>query len=403
LLFIGAPAASAGRATTVAFQEDFGSFNDFLWGAAFQSGGSPSAGTADAWEGVLTMDPAVSGARSALAAKMPVNTSLPATVRFKVRFPGATYRVANFRLLGSYDAEASFTDAIVTWRLGTTDHAAGGPPSVRIAARGGAREIVADSWPVLPSDTWLEGEIQLFEDRVVTKLGESTIEALGDVQAAVSDWPGLYPAFETLDDTGANGFEIDYVVIEQGVAEPENQPPVAVAGDDRSALIGRPVVFDGSASSDPDGSIVSYEWDFGDGATASTVVATHAYAAAGTYTARLTVTDDKGATGVDEASVRVITPETSMQELKGDIVASLTRPPYNRGVRQRLLVTLNSAIRAYRAGNYLRSIQMMRVFSAKVRVLRGKKYTHDRADRWVAWSAGIQASLRTIQAARRRK
>ena len=52
------------------------------------------------------------------------------------------------------------------------------------------------------------------------------------------------------------------------------------------------------ASTDSDGSIVNYAWEFGDGSTGTGVTATHAYATAGTYTITLTVTDDHGATGV---------------------------------------------------------------------------------------------------------
>ncbi len=61
-----------------------------------------------------------------------------------------------------------------------------------------------------------------------------------------------------------------------------------------------PVAFDGSASYDPDAgdSITSYRWDFGDGtsATTATPTTTHAYAARGSYTATLRVTDSRGAT-----------------------------------------------------------------------------------------------------------
>ena len=53
--------------------------------------------------------------------------------------------------------------------------------------------------------------------------------------------------------------------------------------------------LNGSTSSDPDGTIASYEWDFGDGTTGSGATIDHGYAAAGTYDVKLTVTDNRGA------------------------------------------------------------------------------------------------------------
>ncbi len=55
--------------------------------------------------------------------------------------------------------------------------------------------------------------------------------------------------------------------------------------------VGRPILFDGSASKDPTGAPLTYAWDFGDGGTASDVKPTHAYAAAGHYAVTLTVSN----------------------------------------------------------------------------------------------------------------
>src|SRR5438874_5690972 len=83
-----------------------------------------------------------------------------------------------------------------------------------------------------------------------------------------------------------------------------DRPPVANAGPDQSGILGSAVTLRGSGS-DPDGTITSYRWDFGDGASASGATASHAYATAGTYTAKLTVTDDRGAQASDSALVAI--------------------------------------------------------------------------------------------------
>jgi PKD repeat protein len=73
-----------------------------------------------------------------------------------------------------------------------------------------------------------------------------------------------------------------------------NQAPVAAL---TATCNGLSCSFDASASSDPDGSVNSWLWDFGDGETGTGKTVTHAYAAAGSYAVKLTVTDDKGASG----------------------------------------------------------------------------------------------------------
>jgi RHS repeat-associated protein len=74
-----------------------------------------------------------------------------------------------------------------------------------------------------------------------------------------------------------------------------NQNPVANAGGSYSGVPAQSVSFNGGGSSDPDGTIVSYSWTFGDGGTGSGTTPTHAYAANGNYTVTLTVTDNAGA------------------------------------------------------------------------------------------------------------
>ena len=76
-----------------------------------------------------------------------------------------------------------------------------------------------------------------------------------------------------------------------------------------------PVRFDGSGSSSSSGKIVSYEWDFGDGATAREVATAHTYDKPGRYKVRLTVRDDHGKRDTASASVTVLPTDTVAPEI----------------------------------------------------------------------------------------
>ncbi|SLM31512.1 exported hypothetical protein [Desulfamplus magnetovallimortis] len=70
-----------------------------------------------------------------------------------------------------------------------------------------------------------------------------------------------------------------------------------------------------AVASDPDGTIVSYVWDFGDGTSGSGEEVTHSYSASGLYNVTLTVTDDKGATSSASTAIDALnaSPEVSIQ------------------------------------------------------------------------------------------
>ncbi len=135
-------------------------------------------------------------------------------------------------------------------------------------------------------------------------------------------WEGLNisPSYGFLDVTAdadtlsgrfvaTSGTFTDAFTMRRATTPPPNQLPTAViAAPACSALA---CTFDGSGSSDPDGSIASYAWDFGDGTTGSGAKPNHTYAAAGTYTVSLVVTDNSAGTASATRSVTVAAAPTS--------------------------------------------------------------------------------------------
>ena len=104
---------------------------------------------------------------------------------------------------------------------------------------------------------------------------------------------------------------------------PLAQPPVADPNGPYSGTVAVPVKFNGSASFDPDGTIVSYLWDFSDGSTETGVSPTHTYSSAGPYTVTLTVADNAGLSDTTTTTAMI------EEQLEADVSVEKFQTPKN--------------------------------------------------------------------------
>jgi PKD repeat protein len=117
-------------------------------------------------------------------------------------------------------------------------------------------------------------------------------------------------------------------------------PPVAVMSANlTSGTVPFAVTFSSAGSNDPDGSIASTQWVFGDGGSASGVTASHTYTAPGTYSAELRLTDDSGLTSTQTLTINAQAPVVVTTMRVGDIAMSL-RVQKNSSARATAVVSV---------------------------------------------------------------
>ena len=143
---------------------------------------------------------------------------------------------------------------------------------------GAGEATVFDGSPSTASKWQVASHRWDFGDGTAAVEGEAVRHAFGSA--------GVYTVTHTITDDSGHACNTASESFEVVV----NAQPVAAAGEDRRIAIGEETVLDASGSTDSDGSLVTFRWDFGDGTKGDGEMVRHVYAAPGTYTVGLNVT-----------------------------------------------------------------------------------------------------------------
>jgi len=150
------------------------------------------------------------------------------------------------------------------------------------------------------------------EDPTTTQAVTLRLDASGTIDWVASETTGVRGVDADVDAGGAVAvLTAGAMTLAHYSAQPVNQPPSSAIRV--AAVSGLAVTFDASGSTDPDGTLVSYRWTFGDGTNlvTSAPAVTHSYAATGTYTASVVAVDNLGLAGAAaSASASVVAPPT---------------------------------------------------------------------------------------------
>ena len=155
---------------------------------------------------------------------------------------------------------------------------------------------------------------------------------MAEIQAQGTKPSGAKYLWDFGDDTGSSGEKVKHIYLEEGeymitltVVDEEgrignsktsililhrNEQPVAsldatYGGQGQTIKVNSIAFFDGGASSDPDGDVLSFEWGFGDGSYGDVMRPNHEYTSVGNYTVTLTVSDNGNMTSTSETWVLV--------------------------------------------------------------------------------------------------
>ncbi|MEM5872198.1 MAG: hypothetical protein QW051_04985 [Candidatus Aenigmatarchaeota archaeon] len=209
---------------TTFLKDDFDSYNQNLWIYYFHWNipgtnewywVGPEGGSLTITDGVLNLRPFNYRGSSFLQTKEKVITSLPAKVKFRIRFKSneSAFRGALIELLsqsqwgileGKYVRVSWYLGETVPW--GATGH---------IDMWDSCGNYSSSNFGLysIPCDTWIEGEMQLFNDHIEANFNNNNYIVYGNVKSLLETYGGLYLRVATCTDHSQHGFDLDWIEI----------------------------------------------------------------------------------------------------------------------------------------------------------------------------------------------
>ena len=253
-------------------------------------------------------------------------------IQYPARFDGHAWSPVGTGVNGTVNALATYNGELI---VGGYLWSAGGVSVGNIARWNGA------NWAPLVAGEGPNGPVYaLAEDQGALMVGGSFWSAGNVIAGLVARWngSGAWSGLRNgLNRQGLDDFVFDFSILDgdlvaSGRFPPNsghssglvdwarwacstspNQAPIAYAGGPFSGLRGHWMSFNGNASSDPDADLLRYEWDFGDGSTATmlSALASHSYATTGIFTLTLVVHDGELASAPYTTTVTITAPNVA--------------------------------------------------------------------------------------------
>ncbi len=181
---------------------------------------------------------------------------------------------------------------------------------------------VADAGPAIESDRlFIEldatGSSDADGDKLIYRwdFGDGSPPAYGAKVTHVYPRSGVYPVTLRVDD----GTGLSNATAVAATRVNINSRPMANAGGNRDVCSGEPILFDASDSVDPDGGLLLYAWNFGDGSSSDLINPTKTYERPGVYPVTLSVRNETGtARGSDIDRIAALVREGPIADAGGD-------------------------------------------------------------------------------------